>query len=309
MGSSPTQNVVLHINLKLILPKTLTNSNEKEINDLEPPPIFQNVIPIEEDIQNGNNIHIEKEINIEKENNKVPPKNNNNAKKEKPLEENKDMSLFNKENIEGIIKNNENKNINNENKKSYTNEINNPQEENKDKTKFGEEEDLKENPNISQTPPGENKDINLPNNANINQNNNINNNNITPTFDGNIDNNIGSNHQNFQYDDDNLGKSVIIKVENLEQSMEFIQKGYIPLFLKLNNCKPLYFFIKEESTLKSLIKAYLENNPKAKEGLENDIKLYNGNSYLDLNKPIKELKLDLYSTISDKIEDNNKGNN
>ena len=92
-----------------------------------------------------------------------------------------------------------------------------------------------------------------------------------------------------------------MKVENLEQSVEMIQKGYLPIFLKLNNCEALYFFIKEESTLKSLIRAYLKNNPKANKELENDIKLYNGNKNLDINKSIKELKLGYFSRISDKI--------
>ena len=92
-----------------------------------------------------------------------------------------------------------------------------------------------------------------------------------------------------------------MKVENLEQSVEMIQKGYLQIFLKLNNCEALYFFIKEESTLKSLIRAYLKNNPKANKGLENDIKLYNGNKNLDINKSIKELKLGYFSRISDKI--------
>ena len=318
MGSSPTKTIVLHVDLKLIQKHT-TNTTEVEFNNLEAPPGFQPVIQIKEEEQNGNNIRFEKKIEI-----------NNNEMIEKPTGINESMSLFNKENIKNIIKDNNDinnidnnidinikkeniKNINddnidnniginikNENIKSYTNEIDNPQEDNKCKTKFGEEEDGKEKDsnNISQTATGENKDINIANNLYQKQDNND----ITPTIDGNKDNNLGSKYQNYQEKEkEDLEQSVIMKVENLEQSVEMIQKGYLPIFLKLNNCEALYFFIKEESTLKSLIRAYLKNNPKANKGLENDIKLYNGNKILDINKSIKELKLGYFSRISDKI--------
>ena len=66
----------------------------------------------------------------------------------------------------------------------------------------------------------------------------------------------------------------------------------------------LFFFIKRESTLKSLVKAYIKNCPKTDEGIVNDIKLYDGDELLDINKPISELNLEPFCKINNKIVDN-----
>ena len=87
------------------------------------------------------------------------------------------------------------------------------------------------------------------------------------------------------------------------QSYDMINKGFIPLFMKFDNFKPLFFFIKKESTLKSLVIAYIKNCPKTDEGIMKDIKLYDGDTLLDINKPIAELNLGLCCTITNRVVD------
>ena len=83
----------------------------------------------------------------------------------------------------------------------------------------------------------------------------------------------------------------------LSKAIDMKQKGYLPLFLKINDYRPLYFFIKEEAKLERLIKPYFENCPEANERLINGIKLYCNKRYLDINSPVKDLNLDPFSII------------
>ena len=235
-------------------------------NDLPPPPSSEAFI--ESIAKDPNNKTISAKINFD----------SNSQEKE-----NNELSLFNSKNIKEII-NEKNDEININNKKKE--KINILKEGVNEVTKLGEEKDADNN-----------------------------NNKITPE-EGNKSNNIGSNYQknesgdnkgfNWVEKDLDLSQSVIMKDSQdiLGQSYEMINKGYIPLLMKLDNFKPLFFFVKRESTLKSLVKAYIKNCPKTDEGIVNDIKLYDGDELLDINKPISELNLEPFCKINNKIADN-----
>ena len=233
-------------------------------NDLPPPPSSQAFI--ESISKDPNNKTISAKINFD-----------SNSQEN----ENNELSLFNSKNIKEII-NEKNDEINNNKKKNE--KISILKEGVNEVTEFGEEK-------------------------------NVDNNIITPE-EGNKSNNIGANYQknengdnkgfNWVEKDLDLSQSVIMKDSQdiLGQSYDMINKGYIPLLMKLDDFKPLFFFIKRESTLKSLVKAYIKNCPKTDEGIANDIKLYDGNELLDINKPISELNLEPFCKINNKIADN-----
>ena len=271
MGSSPPKKYEITIQLNLDI-KNLIKPNS---NNLPPPPSSQAFI--ESISKDPNNKTISAKINFDNDAKFIKPSNS----QEK---ENNELSLFNSKNIKEII-NEKNDEININNKKKE--KINILKEGVNEVTKIGEEKNVDNN------------------------NNNI----ITPE-EGNKSNNIGANYQknengdnkgfNWVEKDLDLSQSVIMKDSQdiLGQSYEMINKGYIPLLMKLDNFKPLFFFVKRESTLKSLVKAYIKNCPKTDEGIVNDIKLYDGDELLDINKPISELNLEPFCKINNKIADN-----
>ena len=123
---------------------------------------------------------------------------------------------------------------------------------------------------------------------------------------GNFDNNKGrfqGNNIGFNYSDNDLSlsQSVYLKQQSLEESQQFIDKGFLPVFLKINDFRPLHFFINQESTLNSLLREYIRNIPETDDGILNKIKLYHKNKDLDFNKKIRELGLRPYSIITNKI--------
>ena len=123
---------------------------------------------------------------------------------------------------------------------------------------------------------------------------------------GNFDNNKGrfqGNNMGFNYSDNDLGlsQSVYLKQQSLEESQQFIDEGFLPVFLKINDFRPLHFFINQESTLNSLLREYIRNIPETDDGILNKIKLYHKNKDLDFNKKIRELGLRPYSIITNKI--------
>ena len=123
---------------------------------------------------------------------------------------------------------------------------------------------------------------------------------------GNFDNNKGrfqGNNMGFNYSDNDLSlsQSVYLKQQSLEESQQFIDKGFLPVFLKINDFRPLHFFINQESTLNSLLREYIRNIPETDDGILNKIKLYHKNKDLDFNKKIRELGLRPYSIITNKI--------
>ena len=91
------------------------------------------------------------------------------------------------------------------------------------------------------------------------------------------------------------------KEESLGDSIQMMEKGFYSLFLKLNNNTPIFFHVKEEDTLKTLIQAYIQKFPETKKEIKNDIKLYNNKRSLDLNTPIKNLSLLPFCIITNKI--------
>ena len=123
---------------------------------------------------------------------------------------------------------------------------------------------------------------------------------------GNFDNNKGrfqGNNMGFNYSDNDLSlsQSVYLKQQSLEESQQFIDEGFLPVFLKINDFRPLHFFINQESTLNSLLREYIRNIPETDDGILNKIKLYHKNILLDFNKKIRELGLKPYSIITNKI--------
>ena len=242
----------------------IKNLIKSNSNNLPPPPSSQAFI--ESISKDPNNKTISAKINFD-----------SNSQEN----ENNELSLFNSKNIKEII-NEKNDEINKNKKKEKISIL---KEGVNEVTKIGEE------------------------------NESDNNNKITPE-EGNKSNNIGANYQknengdnkgfNWVEKDLDLSQSVIMKDSQdiLGQSYEMINKGYIPLLMKLDNFKPLFFFVKRESTLKSLVKAYIKNCPKTDEGIVNYIKLYDGDELLDINKPISELNLEPFCKINNKIADN-----
>ena len=115
--------------------------------------------------------------------------------------------------------------------------------------------------------------------------------------------------QNYQIDDLELSQSVYYAGGDIselkKQSVQYIKQGYFPLFIKLNNYKPICFFIRGTSTLKSLVKMYLRYLPETDQGLEKDIQLYIKGAPLDNNKQINNLNLEYFSIITNKKEENN----
>ena len=231
---------------------------------------------------------------------------NNNDKYENSINDNNNN--INNDNIisNNVINDNKNNDKNNDikNKNSFL------KEGVQSGTDFGnEEEDKQEKDKKHQTPGGINNiDMNIAQNKQE-ENSQIKIAGKTPMEpEGNVDINQGSNYDknkdkdnylNMQYSNKDLemSQSVVLK-DPLAESQQFYEQGYLPLFIKLNNYKPLCFFIKEDSTLKSLVRLYLKNCPETDEGLEKDIELYNEGRSLDINKQIKYFNLKPYSIIT-----------
>ena len=70
---------------------------------------------------------------------------------------------------------------------------------------------------------------------------------------------------------------------------ERMAKGYFPLFLKINEEKPQFFFVIRDSTLRSVLRHYLKD--KNINESEDSFTLYNRNEELDIDKKIYELNL------------------
>ena len=272
------------------------------------------------------------------DNNMARNKDNKNNQTKNPQKN--DFSIFNKENSTQLNKINDDKEIDKnidvnkikeeEKNKNKISDINEKKDDKnnflkegvREGTKFRDEEKEEEKNDNNQTPVGENIDMNIPRNK-YEKNNELLINNKTPIGDndndGNIDMNQGGafrqkkenkqdiyNGLNFSDGDLSLSQSAFVsESQSLEHSMQWIQKGYLPIFLKLKNYGPLLLHIKEDATLMSLVRAYFQHYQETDEGIMKDLKLYFNKEELDINKPIKYLKLGLFSIITDKKEDNN----
>ncbi len=88
--------------------------------------------------------------------------------------------------------------------------------------------------------------------------------------------------------------------EKKEMINEKVKQGFFPLFMKLNENKPQFMFVKNIETKKSALEIY-----KSLMGLNNDNKeytLYNTktNKEISQNIPIKDLGLNYFAIISNK---------
>ena len=89
--------------------------------------------------------------------------------------------------------------------------------------------------------------------------------------------------------------------EKKEMINEKVKQGFFPLFMKLNENKPQFMFVKNIETKKSALEIY-----KSLMGLNNDNKeytLYNQHNkkLLPQDVPIKDLNLKYFSFISNNI--------
>ena len=175
-------------------------------------------------------------------------------------------------------------------------------------TKFGDEEDDKEKENSHQTCTGENIDMNRPINKDI-ENNELN----KPTdFGDNKDmnqgagfnkpNDTGDNYNGFNFSngDLELSQSVVLGELSKDKIAEYLQNGYLPLFFKINNYSPRFFFIKETSTLKSLAMEYVRNCPQTDDGILENIEFYWKDKQLNKDLQIKYLQLKPFAVITNK---------
>ena len=125
----------------------------------------------------------------------------------------------------------------------------------------------------------------------------------------NIDINLPKIEDKKNNDKENIERTNIeftrINLDSYNDSLEFIlqmiQKGYIPLFMKLNDYKPLYFFTRGKITLKYWVEFYIKWCPETDEELVNDIRLYHDQRLLDINTPIEFLNLQPLSIIRNRI--------
>jgi hypothetical protein len=252
---------------------------------------------------------------------------------------NSNYSLFNSNNLQDInnniinnnnIENNKNKNENNNEIKNNENnyyekirvdEDKNDKEKNNDNnllkegvkqvTKFGDDEEESKD-NKQETNRGNEVDINMGKKENIYDNNGN-------TIDGEQkDLNIGSNfrkneeegednYKRYNYSESDFEISQYQNVseqKTLEQSQTFSDKGYLLLFIRLNDYEPKYFNVDKNTTLKLILKTYSEKTPQFDMNILNDIKLYCGENPLDINKEIKYLNLENLSLITNFMRKN-----
>ena len=89
----------------------------------------------------------------------------------------------------------------------------------------------------------------------------------------------------------NNDKQII--VQNLTNKLE---EGFFPLYAKIDDNKPYFYYIKQESTLKSLLSAHLLKSGITLSGEEYN--LYNNGNQLDQNCPINQINdLKIFSVI------------
>ena len=98
------------------------------------------------------------------------------------------------------------------------------------------------------------------------------------------------------FSDLNLNDPKDIEKFKIETQKKFVE-GYFPIFLKLNNDKPKFFYLKFYSTLKHALKCYY-----LKYGFHNkfdeNITLYNGGNILDQEAQIMNLNIPPLSVIT-----------
>lgn len=243
------------------------------------------------------------DININ--NSDIPDINNNNDNNGN--NNNNEINDINNNFIDNIINNN-NKNQKEENNNNFMNEGV------KNVTKFGDDEEEEKENNKPSTPFGD-VDMNIGSSKNKKENGeekketdrgvnrDMNQGHFMKEEHGEkVDQYLGMNYSN---NDLELSQSVIIMNGNniLEQTQNKIDKGYIPLFLKIDNNEPILLYIKETSPLRSLLLAYLKNCPNTDEGLLDEIKLYHKKRLLNIDEQIQNLNLEALDIITNIMTD------
>jgi len=94
-------------------------------------------------------------------------------------------------------------------------------------------------------------------------------------------------------------------IENniVEQTKNIINKGYLPLFLKIDNNEPMFLALKETSPLRALLLHYFKNYAKNDEGVSEGIKLYHKRRLLNIDEQIQNLNLQPLDIISNFMTD------
>ena len=77
--------------------------------------------------------------------------------------------------------------------------------------------------------------------------------------------------------------------------IEKANEGYLPIFMRLNDDKPIFYYIKGRSNLKTLLKSHFQLIGHTDFGEK--YMYYNKGERLDENKPVDELNLGFFSII------------
>ena len=311
MGSTPPKiyKIIINITVDSKTGKIITN---QELENGAPLPSNPSII-INNDNKNDNIFSLFNSANL-----KYIMKNEDdiNNQKNENYENNNNNDIRDINNNDPIIDINNNNNNNNNEYNKKENEVKTDfgkdeeeeKKENEVKTDFGKDEEEEKKESIPPTPNS------IFTNGGFFNNNEQKEEDKKETDKGeDCDMNQGSHYQkelkkgnfmdfNYNMDDLEISQSVVFFQGNnyLEQTQNMIEKGYYPLFIKLDNHDPLFFGIKGESPLRSLIKAYIKNMPQTDEGIIDNIKLYSGDKPLDLDKQIKNLELEELSIITNK---------
>ena len=288
------------------------NSTYKNIENIDNN-IAQNVLDNSSyNLFNKNNLE---NININNISNTFDEKNksedNNNENKNNDINiNNYEKPHKNENNINENNNNNNNNEIKNcvksDNKENNNNNNNFLKEGVQQKTKFGdEEEETKEKK--PETNRGNEIDINMGKKENIlNKQGN--------TGNGKQDINMGSRFAreekdeykgiNYSESDFEISQNINLTEEKtLEETQVLLDKGLLPLFIKINDFKPLCFNASGKSILKLMLKLYCEKIPEIDESILKDIQLYSGINPLDINKEIQYLNLCQFNIITNKPTD------
>ena len=120
-----------------------------------------------------------------------------------------------------------------------------------------------------------------------------------------------TNYDNYYYDEDDLEMSqniLMVSLGNLNlQDQNDIQvfvkdvqkkmhEGYFPLYLQIDNDKPSFFYVKQDSNIKPALNLYLRKKGITSKG--ENYTLYNNGKKIDNNALIGDLNLQLFAKIT-----------
>ena len=82
----------------------------------------------------------------------------------------------------------------------------------------------------------------------------------------------------------------------MEDVLKKINEGYFPLFFEIDNGKKYFYFVKNDSTLKSVLKIYIMQNGITSKG--QNFTLYNQGKIVDQDTLIRNLGLKPFAIIT-----------